>query len=192
MGIKVEKISQRVRELHEFNPMLGFRGCRLGLVYPEISEMQARAVFEAAAEVMKLGIKVKAEIMIPLVGFKRELDLQVEVVHRVAQEVMAEKKVKLNYLVGTMIEVPRGALTADEIAQTAEFFSFGTNDLTQTALGMSRDDSGSFLGAYQELEIVKKNPFATVDQAGVGQLIEMAVEEGNRNRPGIKLGICGE
>src|SRR5205085_52636 len=126
MGIKVERIAQRVKELHEFNPMLGFRGCRLGLVYPEISEMQSRAVFEAAAEVQKQGIKVNPEIMIPLVGFKRELDLQVEVVHRVAKEVMAEQKVKLDYLVGTMIEVPRGALTADEIAQTAQFFSFGT------------------------------------------------------------------
>jgi pyruvate,orthophosphate dikinase len=192
MGIKVDKICQRVKELHEFNPMLGFRGCRLGLVYPEISEMQARAVFEAAAEVQKQGIKVKPEIMIPLVGFKKELDLQVELVHRVAKEVMAEKKVKLNYLVGTMIEVPRGALTADEIAQTAEFFSFGTNDLTQTALGMSRDDSGSFLPPYQELEIVKKNPFASIDQNGVGQLMKIAVEKGQSTRPDIKLGICGE
>ena len=127
--------------------MLGFRGCRLGIVYPEISEMQARAIFEAAAEVQKEGIKVKPEVMIPLVGFKKELDLQVEIVHRVAKEVQAEKKVKLNYLVGTMIEIPRGALTADEIAQTAEFFSFGTNDLTQTCLGMSRDDSGSLPAA---------------------------------------------
>ncbi len=192
MGIKPERIAQRVKELHEFNPMLGFRGCRLGLVYPEISEMQARAVFEAAAEVQKQGVKVKPEIMIPLVGFKRELDLQVELVNRVAKEVMAEKKVKLSYLVGTMIEVPRGALTADEIAQTAEFFSFGTNDLTQTALGMSRDDSGSFLPPYQELEIVKKNPFASIDQSGVGQLMKIAVEKGQTTRPGIKLGICGE
>ncbi len=192
MGVPVEKIKQRVKELHEFNPMLGFRGCRLGIVYPEISEMQSRAVFEAAAEVQKAGIMVHPEVMIPLVGFKKELDLQVEVVHRIAGEVMKEKGVKLNYLVGTMIEVPRGALTADEIAQTAEFFSFGTNDLTQTCLGMSRDDSGSFLGPYQELEIVKKNPFATIDQTGVGQLIEIAVEKGNKTRPGIKLGICGE
>jgi pyruvate, orthophosphate dikinase len=192
MGVPVEKIQQRVKELHEFNPMLGFRGCRLGIVYSEISEMQSRAVFEAAAEVQKAGIKVKPEVMIPLVGFKKELDLQVEVVHRVAQEVMAERKVKLDYLVGTMIEVPRGALTADEIAQTAEFFSFGTNDLTQTCLGMSRDDSGSFLGPYQELEIIKKNPFATIDQTGVGQLIKIAVEKGSKTRPGIKLGICGE
>ncbi|MGA2787753.1 MAG: pyruvate, phosphate dikinase [Verrucomicrobiota bacterium] len=192
MNVPVAKIKQRVKELHEFNPMLGFRGCRLGIVYPEISEMQSRAVFEAAAEVQKAGIKVKPEVMIPLVGFKKELDLQVEVVHRVAKEVMAEKKVKLDYLVGTMIEVPRGALTADEIAQTAEFFSFGTNDLTQTCLGMSRDDSGSFLGPYQEQEIIKKNPFATIDQAGVGQLIKIAAERGNKTRPGIKLGICGE
>jgi pyruvate,orthophosphate dikinase len=192
MGVPVEKIKQRVKELHEFNPMLGFRGCRLGIVYPEISEMQSRAVFEAAAEVQKTGIKVNPEVMIPLVGFKKELDLQVELVHRVAGQVMKEKGVKLNYLVGTMIEVPRGAITADEIAQTAEFFSFGTNDLTQTCLGMSRDDSGSFLGPYQELEILKKNPFATIDQAGVGQLITMAVEKGNKTRPGIKLGICGE
>jgi pyruvate,orthophosphate dikinase len=192
MGVPVEKVKQRVKELHEFNPMLGFRGCRLGIVYSEISEMQSRAVFEAAAEVQKAGIKVNPEVMIPLVGFKKELDLQVEVVHRIASEVMKEKGVKLNYLVGTMIEVPRGALTADEIAETAEFFSFGTNDLTQTCLGMSRDDSGSFLGPYQELEIVKKNPFATIDQAGVGQLITMAVEKGNKTRPGIKLGICGE
>jgi pyruvate,orthophosphate dikinase len=192
MGVPVERIHQRVKELHEFNPMLGFRGCRLGIVYSEISEMQSRAVFEAAAEVQKAGIKVKPEVMIPLVGFKKELDLQVELVHRVAAEVMKEKNVKLTYLVGTMIEVPRGALTADEIAKTAEFFSFGTNDLTQTCLGMSRDDSGSFLPPYQELEIVKKNPFASIDQAGVGQLMQIAVEKGRKTRPDIKLGICGE
>jgi len=192
MGVPVAKIKQRVKELHEFNPMLGFRGCRLGIVHSEISEMQARAIFEAAAEVQKAGIKVKPEVMIPLVGFKKELDLQVEVVHRAAKAVMAEKKVKLEYLVGTMIEVPRGALTADEIAQTAEFFSFGTNDLTQTCLGMSRDDSGSFLPPYAELEIVKTNPFASIDQAGVGQLMKIACEKGNQTRPGIKLGICGE
>jgi len=192
IGVPAQRVKQRVKELHEFNPMLGFRGCRLGVVHEEISEMQARAVFEAAAQVQASGIKAKPEIMIPLVGFKKELDLQVEVVHRVAKEVMAEKKTKLNYLVGTMIEVPRGALTADEIAETAEFFSFGTNDLTQMSLGMSRDDSGSFLPAYAELEIVKKNPFATIDQTGVGQLMEMAVEKGNRVRKDIKLGICGE
>jgi pyruvate,orthophosphate dikinase len=192
LGVPAESIAKRVHELHEFNPMLGFRGCRLGIVHPEISEMQARAVFEAAAEVQKSGIKVKPEIMIPLVGFKKELDLQVEVVHRVAKEVMAQKKVKLDYLVGTMIEVPRGALTADEIAQTAQFFSFGTNDLTQTCLGMSRDDSGSFLPPYAELEIIKTNPFASIDQTGVGELMKIAVAKGNAVRPGIKLGICGE
>jgi len=192
IGVPAERVKQRVKELHEFNPMLGFRGCRLGVVHPEISEMQARAVFEAAAQVQASGIKAKPEIMIPLVGFKKELDLQIEVVHRVAKEVMAEKKTKLNYLVGTMIEVPRGALTADEIAESAEFFSFGTNDLTQMSLGMSRDDSGSFLPGYAELEIVKKNPFATIDQSGVGQLMQMAVEKGRRVRKDIKLGICGE
>jgi len=192
LGIDPEKISHRVHELHEFNPMLGFRGCRLGIKYPEITRMQARAVFEAAALCIKEKIPCKPEIMIPLVGFKKELDLQVAIVHEVAKQVEAEKKVKLTYSVGTMIEVPRGALTADEIAQTAEFFSFGTNDLTQTCLGMSRDDSGSFLGAYQEYEIVKKNPFATIDQTGVGQLIKIAAAKGNATRPGIKLGICGE
>lgn len=192
LDIPVERIMHRVHELHEFNPMLGFRGCRLGIRYPEITAMQARAVFEAAAEAQKAKIKAKPEIMIPLVGFKKELDLQVTLVHEVAAAVQKEKKVKLSYSVGTMIEIPRGALTADEIAHTAEFFSFGTNDLTQTTLGMSRDDSGSFLGAYQESEIVKKNPFATIDQTGVGQLMEIAIAKGRQTRPDIKLGICGE
>jgi pyruvate,orthophosphate dikinase len=192
IGIPAERIRMRVTQLHEFNPMLGLRGCRLGIDFPEISEMQARAVFEAAAIVQKERIKVLPEIMIPLVGFKKEFDLQAEIVRRVAEEVQAEKKVKLTYLVGTMIEIPRGALTADEIAETAEFFSFGTNDLTQTGLGMSRDDSGSFLPHYAELEIVKNNPFATIDQSGVGQLVEIAVKKGRASRPKIKLGICGE
>jgi pyruvate, orthophosphate dikinase len=192
LGIPVEKIMARVHELHEFNPMLGFRGCRLGIRYPEITAMQSRAVFEAAAEAHKAGVKARPEIMIPLVGFKKELDLQVALVHETAKKVQAERKVKLSYSVGTMIEVPRGALTADEIAETAEFFSFGTNDLTQTTLGMSRDDSGSFLGAYQESEIVKKNPFATIDQNGVGGLMKIAIERGRKTRPDIKLGICGE
>jgi pyruvate,orthophosphate dikinase len=192
IGISSEKIAQRVKDLHEFNPMLGHRGCRLGIAYPEITEMQARAIFEAAADVAKKKIKVKPEVMIPLVGFKKELDLQVEIVHRVAKEVMAEKKVKFDYLVGTMIEVPRGALTADEIAKTAEFFSFGTNDLTQTALGISRDDMGNFLTPYVENEIFKKNPFATLDQNGVGQLIKIAIEKGRSTNSSIKLGICGE
>ena len=192
LKVTVEAIQSRVHQLHEFNPMLGFRGCRLGIGYPEISEMQARAVFEAAAIVQKEGIKVRPEIMIPLVAFKKELDLQIEAVHAAALAVQAEQKVKLSYLVGTMIEVPRGALTAAEIAQSAEFFSFGTNDLTQTALGMSRDDSGSFLPQYAELEIVNKNPFATIDQTGVGQLVEIAATRGRAARPGLKLGICGE
>ncbi|HTO02217.1 MAG TPA: pyruvate, phosphate dikinase, partial [Opitutus sp.] len=178
LNIPVEKIMQRVSDLHEFNPMLGFRGCRLGIRYPEITAMQARAVLEAAADANKAGFKAKPEIMIPLVGFKKELDLQTELVHQVARAVQKEKKVRINYTVGTMIEIPRGALTADEIAQTAEFFSFGTNDLTQTCLGMSRDDSGSFLGAYQESEIMKKNPFASIDQTGVGQLMQIAIEKG--------------
>ncbi|MGB8340823.1 MAG: pyruvate, phosphate dikinase [Chthoniobacterales bacterium] len=192
IGIPVETISRRVRELHEFNPMLGHRGCRLGIVYPEISEMQARAVFEAAAEVQKKGKKVRPEIMIPLVGFPKELKLQIDIVHRVAAAVAKEKKTKFNYLVGTMIEIPRAALVADEIAKDAEFFSFGTNDLTQTTLGMSRDDSGSFLPAYAELDIVPNNPFASIDQKGVGKLMEITRDLGRKTRPKIKLGICGE
>ena len=192
IAIPVENIIRRVRELHEFNPMLGHRGCRLGIVYPEISEMQARAVFEAAAAVQKKGKKVRPEIMIPLVGYPRELKLQIEIVHRVAAEVAKEKKTKFNYLVGTMIEIPRAALVADEIAKDAEFFSFGTNDLTQTTLGMSRDDSGGFLPAYAELDIVPNNPFASIDQKGVGRLMEITRDLGRKTRPKIKLGICGE
>jgi pyruvate,orthophosphate dikinase len=192
IGMPVEKISRRVRELHEFNPMLGHRGCRLGIVFPEISEMQARAVFEAAAEVQKKGTKVRPEIMIPLVGFPKELKLQIDIVHRVAGEVAKKTGVKFNYLVGTMIEIPRAALVADEIARDAEFFSFGTNDLTQTTLGMSRDDSGTFLPAYTELDIIDTNPFASIDQQGVGRLMEMTRDLGRKTRPKIKLGICGE
>jgi pyruvate,orthophosphate dikinase len=192
IGVPVEKIIQRVHDLHEFNPMLGHRGCRLGIAYPEITEMQARAIFEAAADVAKKKIAVKPEVMIPLVGFQKEFDLQAEIVHAVAKEVMAEKKVTFEYQVGTMIEVPRGALTADEIAKGAEFFSFGTNDLTQTALGISRDDMGAFLMPYIESEVFSKNPFATLDATGVGQLMETAVTKGRSTRPNIKLGICGE
>ena len=192
LNVPLEHIARRVEELHEFNPMLGHRGCRLGISFPEVTEMQARAIFEAAAEVQKRGIKVKPEIMIPLVGFPKELRLQIDIVHRVASEVAKEKKVKFNYLVGTMLEIPRAALVADEIAKDAEFFSFGTNDLTQTTLGMSRDDSGSFLPHYQELEIVKNNPFATIDQAGVGKLMEISRDQAHKTRPDIKLGICGE
>jgi pyruvate,orthophosphate dikinase len=192
LDVSPQMISKRVGELHEFNPMLGHRGCRLGIVYPEISEMQARAVFEAAAIVQKKRIRVTPEIMIPLVGFPKELQAQIDVVHRVAKEVSKEKRVKLNYLVGTMIEIPRATLVADEIAKDAEFFSFGTNDLTQTTLGMSRDDSGSFLPKYQEEDIITKNPFASIDQSGVGKLMEIAVKGGRSTRKDIKLGICGE
>lgn len=192
LGIPQEEISKRVHELHEFNPMLGHRGCRLGVVYPEISEMQVRAVFEAAAQVQSEGIKVRPEIMIPLVGFPKELKLQIEIVHQVAREVSKEKKVKFKYMVGTMIEIPRAALVADQIAEDAEFFSFGTNDLTQTALGMSRDDSGSFFPAYIEHEIIKANPFATIDQEGVGELMQIARDRAHKTRENIKLGICGE
>jgi len=192
LKLSVEVVHRRVEALHEFNPMLGHRGCRLGVSYPEISEMQARAVFEAAAKVQKAGIKVKPEIMIPLVGFKKELDNQLEIVHATAAQVAKETGVKVKYLVGTMIEIPRGALTADEIAESAEFFSFGTNDLTQTCLGMSRDDMGSFLQKYTDLGIFKANPFASIDTTGVGSLMQTAVEKGRKTRPDIKLGICGE
>jgi pyruvate,orthophosphate dikinase len=192
LGMSLEKIARRVHDLHEFNPMLGHRGCRLGITFPEVTEMQARAIFEAAAEVQKDGIEARPEVMIPLVGFPKELTLQIAIVHRVAAEVAREKETRFDYLVGTMIEIPRAALVADEIAEDAQFFSFGTNDLTQTTLGMSRDDSGSFLPHYQELEIMKNNPFATIDQAGVGKLMEMARDLGRKTRPKIKLGICGE
>ncbi len=192
LGISAEKVARRVHALREQNPMLGHRGCRLGISYPEITEMQARALFEAAAEVQQSGTPVHPEVMIPLVGFKRELDLQAAIVHRVAAEVRKETGLKVKYLVGTMIEVPRGALTADAIAETAEFFSFGTNDLTQSVLAMSRDDAGSFLPHYAELEITPRNPFATLDTEGVGELMRVATVKGRAARPGIKLGICGE
>ena len=194
LGVSPDIVSDRVRALHEENPMLGHRGCRLGVSYPEITEMQARAVFEAAAQVLKLKskIKVKPEIMIPLVGFKDELDNQVAIVHRVAAEVQKAKGVKIDYLVGTMLEVPRACVTSAEIAKTAQFFSFGTNDLTQTTLGMSRDDAGSFLGKYKDLDIIPQNPFATLDQEGVGSLVKQGVDGGKSTNPDIKLGICGE
>lgn len=192
LKLKPDVVAKRVASLHEFNPMLGHRGCRLGISYPEISAMQARAIFEAAAKVQKAGIKVRPEIMVPLVGFKKELDNQVALVHDVAKQVQKETGQKIKYLVGTMIEIPRGALTADEIAETAEFFSFGTNDLTQTTLGMSRDDMGSFLTKYTEEGIFKANPFASIDIAGVGQLMKIAVKKGRNTRDKIKLGICGE
>jgi pyruvate,orthophosphate dikinase len=192
MGISYEKVRQRVESLHEFNPMLGFRGCRLGIIFPEITEMQSRAIFEAAANCVSRGVKVEPEIMIPLVGNVKELEHQERIVRRVAVEVMKEKNVKIPYLVGTMIEVPRGAVTADEIATVAEFFSFGTNDLTQTTLGVSRDDAGRFLIPYVEREIYPKDPFEAIDRAGVGALMKLAVEKGRSVRPKLKVGICGE
>jgi pyruvate,orthophosphate dikinase len=182
----------RVEQLHEFNPMLGHRGVRLGITYPEITEMQTRAIMEAACRLNKEGLKVVPEIMIPLVGLVKELKDQKVVVDRVAADVMREQGVKIKYLVGTMIEVPRGALTADEIAVDAQFFSFGTNDLTQMAFGFSRDDVGKFLRVYQDKKILEKDPFATFDGPGTGQLVAMAVEKGRKTRPDIKLGICGE
>jgi pyruvate,orthophosphate dikinase len=184
---------KRVEDLHEFNPMLGFRGCRLGIVHTEITEMQARAIFEAAVQVAKKGIKVIPEVMIPLVGFKKELELQKDIVERVAKEVLAAAGMKnLKYLIGTMIEIPRGAVTADQIAEVAEFFSFGTNDLTQTTLGMSRDDYTKFSKKYEELKIFKADPFQTIDQEGVGKVIEQAVKLGRTTKPNLEIGICGE
>ncbi|MFA6469837.1 MAG: pyruvate, phosphate dikinase [Bacteroidota bacterium] len=192
MGLRYEKVHRRVQELHEFNPMLGFRGCRLGILYPEITEMQSRAIFEAAANVIREGIDAIPEIMIPLVGNVLELEHQAKVVNRIAQDVMKERKIKIKYHVGTMIEVPRGAITADKIAEVAEFFSFGTNDLTQTTLGISRDDSARFLVPYVEKDIYAKDPFEAIDQAGVGELMKIAVEKGRKTRQRIKIGICGE
>ncbi len=192
LGIPEKKLIDKIESLSEFNPMLGFRGCRLGVVYPEITEMQARAIFEAAVNVTKKGIKVKPEIMIPLVAHVNEYKLQEEIVRSVAKEVMDEKGKKINYLVGTMIELPRAALTADEIAESAEFFSFGTNDLTQTTFGLSRDDAGKFLPLYVQRDIIQTDPFEALDQTGVGQLVEMGTNKGRSVRPNLKVGICGE
>ena len=192
MGIPYEKVRERVDSLHEFNPMLGFRGCRLGIIYPEITEMQARAIFEAAAATKKKKIAVLPEVMIPLVGHVKELRHQERIVRATAEAVMKEQGVKFDYLVGTMIEIPRGAITAHEIAAVAEFFSFGTNDLTQTTLGVSRDDAGRFLVPYVEKDIYAKDPFEVIDREGVGALMRMAVAGGRATRPAIKLGICGE
>jgi pyruvate,orthophosphate dikinase len=192
MGLSYEKVKERVESLHEFNPMLGFRGCRLGIIYPEITEMQARAIFEAAAETKKKGIEVEPEVMIPLVGHVKELADQAAIVRRTAEAVRKEQGVSFKYLVGTMIEIPRGAITADEIAAEAEFFSFGTNDLTQTTLGVSRDDAARFLVPYVERGIYIKDPFEVIDRDGVGRLMRLAVEKGRRTRPTLKIGICGE
>jgi pyruvate, orthophosphate dikinase len=190
---KLPELLERVEELHEFNPMLGHRGCRLGITYPEITEMQARAIFEAAAQVHKKGVKVIPEVMIPLIGSAREFQHQKEIVDRVANEVFTREGVSdLPYMVGTMIEIPRAAITADEVAKEAEFFSFGTNDLTQTTMGLSRDDYTKFSGEYQELKVFKADPFAVLDQEGVGKLVELAVKLGRQTRPDLEIGICGE
>ena len=191
-GIAVSDIEDRAAQLKEFNPMLGHRGCRLGITYPEIYEMQARAIFEAAADVVAAGYSVHPEVMIPLVAVKAELDVLKTLVDQTAQKVREEKGCDIDYSVGTMIELPRAALRAGEIAETAEFFSFGTNDLTQTALGLSRDDASSFIQIYREKGVLDSDPFVTIDREGVGELVRLAVERGRATKPGIKLGICGE
>ena len=192
LNISLEEIHDRISELKEFNPMMGHRGCRLDVTYPEIGAMQTRAIIEAAINVNKEGMNVVPEIMIPLVGEVKELKYVKDIVTRVADEVIREAGVELKYLVGTMIEIPRAALTADEIAKEAEFFSFGTNDLTQMTFGFSRDDAGKFLNDYYSKKIYEFDPFSRIDKKGVGKLIEMAVKLGRSTRPDIKLGICGE
>lgn len=191
-SVPVKKIKDQIANMHEMNPMLGFRGCRLGVEYPEITEMQARAILEAAVQVKKEGFEVKPEIMIPLVGHVNELKAQEALVRKTAEDVFAEAGIRVDYLVGTMIELPRAALVADKIATVAEFFSFGTNDLTQTTFGLSRDDAGKFLPNYVAKEILPADPFETIDQEGVGQLVEIGVERGRSTRPKLKVGICGE
>lgn len=190
--VPTARIKARIQQLHELNPMLGHRGCRLGIAYPEVTEMQARAILEAAAELQKKKVKVFPEIMVPLVGTKAELANQEAIIRRVADEVQKEYKIKLKYMVGTMIEIPRAALTADEIAEVAEFFSFGTNDLTQMGFGYSRDDVGGFLPLYLEQNILPEDPFQVLDQGGIGQLVEIGVKKGRSTRPNLKVGICGE
>jgi pyruvate,orthophosphate dikinase len=191
-NIPIEHIKARVQALHEQNPMLGHRGCRLGMTYPEITTMQAAAIFEAVAQVISEGIDVRIEVMVPLVGFEGELENQVALIRKAANEIMDKTGKNFDYTMGTMLELPRAALIADKIAKTAEFFSFGTNDLTQTTLGMSRDDSGTFLPEYLSQEVVRRNPFASIDVEGVGQLMEIGVEKARRTKPNVKIGICGE
>ena len=192
MKVPVAALKSKVESLHEFNPMLGHRGCRLGISYPEITEMQARAIFEAACELRREGKNPFPEVMIPLVGTRQELHLQREIVERAAHEVMQAFGVRVRYLVGTMIELPRACLVADEIAREAEFFSFGTNDLTQTCLGLSRDDAGKFLPSYVSQGIFPEDPFVSIDQEGVGELMRIAVEKGRGVRRELEIGICGE
>ena len=191
-GVPAEEIKAKAEALREANPMLGHRGCRLGITYPEITEMQVRAIFEAACEAKKEGVKVYPEIMVPLVSIKKEIEIQKGIIDRIAREVMEETGIEIEYSVGTMIELPRAALTADEIAEVAEFFSFGTNDLTQTTFGFSRDDVGKFVPKYIELGLLEDDPFQVLDQRGVGQLVKVGVEKGRGTRPDLKVGICGE
>ena len=192
MGMSYEEIKHRVDDLHEANPMMGHRGCRLGITYPEITEMQARAIIEAALNSKAQGITPKVEIMIPLVGTVREFNLQAKLIRDTAEAVFAERKATVDYMVGTMIETPRGALVADAIAKEAEFFSFGTNDLTQMTLGFSRDDIGKFLPCYLSEGVYEIDPFQSIDQTGVGQLVKLAADKGRTARAGLKLGVCGE
>ncbi len=192
LGISAEEVKAKVESLHEFNPMLGHRGCRLGMTYPEITEMQARAIFEAACDLKKEGVDAKPEVMVPLVGTVKELAVQKSIIVATAEKVMKEKGIKVDYMVGTMIEIPRAAVTADEIAQEAEFFSFGTNDLTQMTFGYSRDDAGKFLPEYIDKKILAADPFAVLDRGGVGQLVKMGVEKGRSTKKNLKIGICGE
>jgi len=192
MNVPVEALRNKVSSLKEFNPMLGHRGCRLGISYPEIYEMQAQAIFEAACELAAEGFSIVPEVMIPLVGHVNELSIIKERVIQVADRVMKDKGVKIKYLIGTMIELPRAAITADQIAGEAEFFSFGTNDLTQTVFGLSRDDAGTFLPYYVDQRILPNDPFVALDREGVGALMSIAVEKGRQTRPDLKLGICGE
>ncbi|MFQ5917580.1 MAG: putative PEP-binding protein, partial [Candidatus Binatia bacterium] len=192
MAIPIGRLQRKVQLLHEFNPMLGHRGCRLAISYPEMTEMQARAIFEAACQMAREKKKVLPEVMIPLVGTVREFQHQKAIIDRVAAEVMQEFRVTVTYLVGTMIEIPRACLVADEIASEAEFFSFGTNDLTQTTLGFSRDDAGKFLPEYLEGGILTEDPFISVDKDGVGELMVIGVKKGRSARKGLEIGICGE
>lgn len=192
MGVSAKHIEGVIEKLHEANPMLGHRGCRLGVTYPEITEMQARAIFEAACEVKREGIKVIPEIMIPVTSHYKEIALQREVIDRVAREVFKSYGIKVKYMVGTMIEIPRAAITADEIAKVADFFSFGTNDLTQTVFGFSRDDAVKFLHDYIDAGILEYDPFQVLEERGVGEVLRIGVEKGRRTNPKLEIGICGE
>jgi len=192
MGISVEEVKNKVESLAEFNPMLGHRGCRLGNTYPEITEMQARGIIEAALNCKAKGIDARPEIMVPLIGTAKEYKMQADIIRATAETVFKEKGARIDFLVGTMIEIPRAALTADEVAKEAEFFSFGTNDLTQMTFGYSRDDAGKFLPIYIEKGLLEVDPFQVLDQVGVGQLVEMGTKKGRSTRPNLKVGICGE